>query len=368
MTMIHAYLSRISGPVIIFASAVHGLLFLAFLASLILLDPQAARAAEEPPRCEGRDLYAELQKTDPEAAAEAERTFAATPNNKGLFWRIEKEGAAPSHLFGTIHTTDPRTLTLPKPVGAALDEADVFVMETADARSKLSASLAMARHPSLFVYTDGKSAFDELDEEQAKALRAALAKRDIDPSTATKLKPWLIVGMLAAPPCELKRKAAGLEFLDNTLADRAEEDGKDIEGLESMVDQMRALADMPMESHLDSLANAAEMDDYAADMVETLTIRYLNEDTGLVMPALEAIGENIQGPLSAEQQAAAAAFEKNVLTGRNHTMADAAEPLLADGNAFIAIGALHLPGREGVVALLRDAGWTVTRVPLDTTN
>ena len=39
-----------------------------------------------------------------------------------------------------------------------------------------------------------------------------------------------------------------------------------------------------------------------------------------------------------------------------------AEPLLEQGRVFIAIGALHLPGKQGLVALLREAGYTVTPV------
>ena len=45
---------------------------------------------------------------------------------------------------------------------------------------------------------------------------------------------------------------------------------------------------------------------------------------------------------------------------RNLRMRDAALPLLADGGAFIAVGALHLPGAIGLVELLRGAGFTVT--------
>ena len=43
-------------------------------------------------------------------------------------------------------------------------------------------------------------------------------------------------------------------------------------------------------------------------------------------------------------------------------MRDAALPLLAKGNVFIGVGALHLPGRDGLVQLLRDKGYTVTAV------
>ena len=47
-------------------------------------------------------------------------------------------------------------------------------------------------------------------------------------------------------------------------------------------------------------------------------------------------------------------------SSRNKTMAESAEPILAKGNAFIAVGALHLPGPDGLIELLRKAGYTVT--------
>jgi uncharacterized protein YbaP (TraB family) len=43
-------------------------------------------------------------------------------------------------------------------------------------------------------------------------------------------------------------------------------------------------------------------------------------------------------------------------------MRDAAGPLLDEGGVFIAVGALHLSGEKGLVALLREAGYTVTPV------
>ena len=38
------------------------------------------------------------------------------PYGKGLQWKIERAGVAPSHVFGTIHSTDKRVSRLPKPV------------------------------------------------------------------------------------------------------------------------------------------------------------------------------------------------------------------------------------------------------------
>ena len=57
-----------------------------------------------------------------------------------------------------------------------------------------------------------------------------------------------------------------------------------------------------------------------------------------------------------------AEFEERVVTLRNHVMAERAGPILDRGNAFIAVGALHLPGEQGLVALLTQAGYTVSAV------
>ena len=43
-------------------------------------------------------------------------------------------------------------------------------------------------------------------------------------------------------------------------------------------------------------------------------------------------------------------------------MAERAALLLADGGAFIAVGALHLVGKAGLIERFRALGYTVTKV------
>ena len=74
---------------------------------------------------------------------------------------------------------------------------------------------------------------------------------------------------------------------------------------------------------------------------------------------------NIVGPLAKQVgigNDAFAGFQEKLLTDRNIKMRATAEPLLEQGRVFIAIGALHLPGKQGLVALLREAGYTVTPI------
>jgi uncharacterized protein YbaP (TraB family) len=72
----------------------------------------------------------------------------------------------------------------------------------------------------------------------------------------------------------------------------------------------------------------------------------------MIMPMMRAAGGDA---------AAYADFEQRIIIDRNHTMATRAGPALAAGNVFIAVGALHLPGEEGLVSLLGKQGFSLTR-------
>ena len=43
-------------------------------------------------------------------------------------------------------------------------------------------------------------------------------------------------------------------------------------------------------------------------------------------------------------------------------MAERTAPLISAGGAFIAVGALHLSGKDGLVERVRAAGYEVTKV------
>jgi uncharacterized protein YbaP (TraB family) len=67
-------------------------------------------------------------------------------------------------------------------------------------------------------------------------------------------------------------------------------------------------------------------------------------------------------PEGSDEDSDYAAFEQRIILDRNKVMAERAAPILANGNVFMAVGALHLPGKDGVVELLRRQGFTVTAV------
>ncbi|WFP63896.1 TraB/GumN family protein [Mesorhizobium sp. WSM4904] len=334
-------------------AALNVLFFLSFLVVLLL----AGRAHAEAPACAGTDLLAGLAKSDPAAFEKIEAEAAAVPNGKSLLWKLEKPGETPSYLFGTMHMTDARVATLPAAARKAYDGAGTIIIETTDALDKAKMMAAMAAEPGLMMFTDNTTLSSLLSPEDAAVLNKGLDARGIPPLTVAKMKPWILSAMVALPACEVARQAAGAPVLDVKLASDAKASGKDVEGLETAADQLRAMASLPLSYHMKGLVETLKLGDKVNDVNETMIVLYQRGEVGMFWPLFRAVL-----PDAGNDQADYAAFEQTMITSRNKVMVDHAMPILAKGNAFMAVGALHLPGPDGLVEDFRKAGYTVTAV------
>jgi uncharacterized protein YbaP (TraB family) len=334
--------------------ALNVLFFLSFLIVALLA---AGRARAETPVCAGADMLSALQKDDPATYRKIEAEAAATPNGKGLLWKLEKTGEKPSFLFGTMHMTDPRVTTLPPAAQTAYDAADTVIIETTEVLDKQKMMAAMLKEPDLMMFTDNTTLSSLLSPEDAAAVDKALDARGIPPGSVAKMKPWLLSAMVALPACEVARQAGGAPVLDVKLAEDAQASGKTVEGLETVADQLRAMASLPLAFHIKGLVDTLKLGDKINDVNETMIVLYERGDTGMYWPLFRAIL-----PGEGDDAAGYAAFDQTMITSRNKVMVDHAGPILARGNAFMAVGAMHLPGEEGLVEDFRKAGYTVTAV------
>ncbi|TIN36152.1 MAG: polysaccharide biosynthesis protein GumN, partial [Mesorhizobium sp.] len=311
----------------------------------------------EAPACGGSDLLAGLAKSDPAAFKKVETEAAAVPNGRGLLWKLEKPGEEPSYLFGTMHMTDARVTTLPAAAQKAYEGADTIIIETTDALDKAKMMAAMAAEPGLMMFTDNTTLSSLLSPEDAAVLNKGLDARGIPPLTVAKMKPWILSAMVALPACEVARQSAGAPVLDVKLAADAKASGKDVEGLETAVDQLRAMASLPLAYHMKGLVETLKLGDKVNDVNETMIVLYQRGEVGMFWPLFRTVL-----PDTADDQAGYAAFEQTMITSRNKVMVAHAMPILARGNAFMAVGALHLPGPDGLVEDFRKAGYSVTAV------
>ncbi|RWE68244.1 TraB/GumN family protein [Mesorhizobium sp.] len=334
--------------------ALNVLFFLSFLVIALLA---AGKARAETPACAGADMLSALQKDDPATYRKIETEAAATPNGKGLLWKLEKAGERPSFLFGTMHMSDPRVTTLPPAAQKAFDAADTIVIETTEVLDQQKMMAAFQKEPELMMFTDSTTLSSLLSPDDAAAVNKALDSRGIPPASVAKMKPWMLSTMVALPACELARQAGGTPVLDIKLAHDAKALGKAVDGLETIADQLRAMASLPLAFHMKGLVDTLKLGNRVNDVNETMIVLYQRGDIGMLWPLFRAVL-----PGDEDDSAGYAAFEETMITSRNKVMIDHAGPILAKGNAFMAVGALHLPGAEGLVEDFRKAGYTVTAV------
>ncbi len=354
MRKVIAIADRLSLPALKLLAALNVLFFLSFLTVLLLA---TGKARAETPACVGADLTVSLQKDDPAVYRKIEAEAAATPNGNGLLWKLEKPGEKPSYLFGTMHMTDPRVVTLPAAAQKAFDAAGTVVIETTEVLDQKKMMATLAGEPDLMMFTDSTTLSSLLSPADEAAVDKALEARGIPLASVAKMKPWILSAMVATPACELAPKAGGAPVLDVKLAEDAKAGGKRLEGLETAADQLRAMASLPLAFHMQGLVDTLKLGDRMNDINETMISLYLRGQIGMIWPLFRAVL-----PDEADDPAGYAAFEEAMVTSRNKVMATNAAPILAGGNVFMAVGALHHPGPEGLVELLRKAGYTVTAI------
>jgi len=335
-------------------AAINVLVALSFLLVLASLAPAHA---EDLPACGGDNLLVKYEKEDPAGFAKLRAEADAVPNGKAIFWKIEKEGRPASWLLGTMHVTDPRVLAMPEAARAAFAGAATVIVESDEIADEKKASITIMTRPDLTMFSGGKSITDFLDKEDTEKLAEGLKSRGLSLAAIGRMKPWLITSFVALPACEIARKTAGAAFLDQKLARDALAEGKALKGLETLVEQISALDSLPVEPQVQGLVQTLELGDTLKDVIETMSQLYLSGDTGMIMPMMRAAAREAD-----EDAAAYADFEQRIIVDRNHIMATRATPILSGGNVFMAVGALHLPGPEGVIELLRGEGFTVTAV------
>ncbi|UHD18383.1 TraB/GumN family protein [Thiocapsa bogorovii] len=261
---------------------------------------------------------------------------------RGILFEIHSpSGAPPSFLFGTIHSEDVRVVELPAPVREAFDRSPSVALEVVpDASAIIRAMVTMA-------YTDGRLLRDVLPADLYQETAAALGGIGMPEEAFKDLKPWAVATLLSSPPSETG------EFLDMLLFRRAVADGKRVEGLETMTEQLTVFDALPESDQITLLRETLASRDQLPRIFEALTAAYLKRD----IDELQRLSEQ---HLADSDPRLAALFQRVVIDSRNLRMVERMAPLLDEGGWFIAIGALHLPGDQGVVALLRQRNHRVT--------
>ncbi len=277
------------------------------------------------------------------------RSADPMPYGSGLLWKIERDGIVPSHVFGTIHSTDRRVHRLPKPVDRAIRAAKSLILEVVRTDDM---PVRMAR---LMMLRDGRRLEDILGGELFGRVARVARLYGIPANVLQRIKPWAALMTISLPPAEKARQAAGRLPLDLALGARAQKRGIPVYGLETVEEQLGLFEGLPEADQISLLAAAARSNAKLAPMFERMIRSYLDRDLADLMTWAidQTAGSN---PRHRE------IFQIRFLDRRNRVMAERVRSRIEAGGAFVAVGAAHLPGENGLLSLLARQGYRVERV------
>jgi hypothetical protein len=258
-----------------------------------------------------------------------------------ILWKIFKAGQAPSYVFGTIHVADPRITNLPEPVNERLNNASVYVMEA------LPEPEEAVRMSQMMFYSDGTSLKDFIDAGLFDRVAEILSNYQLSAETVTFLKPWAAFLIMNYPPED------GLP-LDLQLLNTARENGAVLHGLETLTEQGNVFSEMELDTQIQLLMDTLCNYEIVSNDFEQMKLFYLDRD-------LQGLFD-YSNKYSFSEEKIYKNLVRRLLTDRNYIMVERMQPFLEQGDAFIAIGAMHLPGEDGVLSLLVSKGYKVTAV------
>lgn len=267
---------------------------------------------------------------------------SGAPFSSGLLFQIEHSGEPVGFLFGTIHSEDPRVLDLPPDVERAFVQSSLLCLEVDMAPANLLAPMT-----TMFL-ADGRKLPAVIGPERYAKLVPAAAKRGIPEVSLRYYKPWAIAVLLSTPPVETG------EFLDLMLYRRAVQMGKPVMGLESVEEQLDLFDKLPETDQVNLLEDSLNNLDQLPTLFKTLLETYLRRDLARLMEINEQL-------MLGEDQVFADRLQEQLLDQRNRRMVERLQAPLMEGNVFIAVGALHLPGEQGMLRLLQERGYQVVR-------
>jgi len=258
---------------------------------------------------------------------------------QGLFWKAESKTSHPIYLFGSIHTDDNRVTDFSPSVLAALKSVDAFMME------------ADAPQDPRILQSQDVDLKTSLSPKELEQLYALADFHVMHREAALRTKPWLLAVVFDSS------RPLTPYAQDNLLMRLAEDNGKEVQGMESAAEHFAVMDSLTTDEQLAFLrkvlkrSHQVKVRDY-----ERLIKAYLKGDAN----KLAALNAQITGSLLPTPL-----WEKmrvKLLDERNAVMAQRILAKAQDKSLFVAVGASHLAGPTGLIAALKQAGYTLSVV------
>ena len=274
-----------------------------------------------------------------------QKSLAPTPAENALLWRISgNELATPSYLYGTIHLIGKDDFFLTDSTLSAIANAKMVTFEiNMEDMNNLAAQMGLLMKAFM---EDGKTLKDLLNDEDYQLVKDHFDKIGLPLFMLERIKPMFLTVMAGGDMTPEAMQSGEMLSYELEIMELAEAGKKKMGGLETMEFQMSVFDSIPYEAQADMLVEAIRSSDAGDDEFKRMIELYKNQDiVGMVdmMGEEEGIGE----------------YEDVLLNTRNKNWIPVMGEMMVAQPTFFAVGAGHLAGEMGVVALLREAGYLV---------
>lgn len=269
----------------------------------------------------------------------------AAQSENTLLWRVSgKNLAQPSYLFGTIHLLCSDDIQVSDSLKAAISQCDRVYLEL-DMDNLFELMTVVNK-----MKMNGDTTLQDLlnPEEYEKVKTFFSTRQSLIPfSMLETYKPMLAASTLMQASIECENSVA----MEQLVMQEAKKENKNIKGLETMAFQISIFDSIPYGVQARQLLKYIESYGKTDDKTfEELSLAYRNQE----LTKLEE--------LTLKEDSGVENFTEILLYNRNADWVTKLEKLMPEQSLVVAVGAGHLPGKRGVINLLRKAGYKVEPV------
>ncbi|MGC4104528.1 TraB/GumN family protein [Ferruginibacter sp.] len=275
---------------------------------------------------------------------------------QGLLWEITGNGLTkPSYLFGTMHVSNKLAFHLADSFYNAIKNVDVVALETNPANwqddySKPNIFDSRSSDISNYAYK-----FLDIPNDYMRKNTFAVDKYESNVKLAMATEPAMINGML------YRTYNQGADFEEDTYLDMyifqtGSKLGKKLTGVENFEESEKLVAEAYKDAAKEKKKKNYDRDDYSYDdyikSPYTIEDAYRKGDLDML--------DSLEG-----KQFNSKAFLEKFLYKRNEIQANSIDSIIKSKTSlFVGVGSAHLPGKRGVIEMLRSKGYKLRAVKM----
>lgn len=277
-------------------------------------------------------------------SASDSQTFA--PTEKALLWKIEKDNIpAPSYLYGTIHIIPQEDFFYPEGTLSAIESSKKMVFEIdMNEMTDMGAQMQLMQKAMM---SDGKTLKDLLTDDEYKMVSAHFEKMGLPMMMFERMKPAFLTVFASDDMSPTALQDGSMKSYETEFMKIAQGKKMEMGGLESIDYQLSVFDSIPYETQATMLVESIQSSGDGESEMDQMIKVYKSQD-------LEGMAEMFSDESLGDMDI--------LLNNRNKNWIPIMMESMKEKPTFFAVGAGHLVGELGVIALLRKQGYKVTPI------